>query len=91
MVKRKKARKSRAAQMKQEFKDIDAVANKAIPVPALAIKILSGILAAIMIAALTLYVLGRMPAKGFWTLAIVLAILAFVVIPAMRKRFVEQP
>ncbi len=94
MVKRKKARKTeaktKAAEFKQEFKEIDAVANRSIPVPALAIKILSGILAAIMIAALTLYVIGMMPARGFWTLAIILALLAFVVIPVMRKKFVEH-
>ena len=57
------------------------------PVPALAIKILSVVLAIILVISLTLYVLGRMPARGFWALAVILAIIAFGVLPWMRKKF----
>ena len=91
MVKRKKALKQKSkktAEIKQESKKM-GTAGQNIPVPAIAIKILSGILAVIMIIALTLYVLGRMPARGFWTLAVILGVLAFVIIPSMRKKFVE--
>jgi polyferredoxin len=57
------------------------------PVPALAIKILSVILAVILVISLTLYVLGRMPARGFWVLVVILAVIAFGVLPWMRRKF----
>lgn len=83
MVKRKAARK-RAAPTTGKVEDPNMM-----PVPALAIKILSILLAIILVIALTLYVLGRMPARGFWTLAIILAIAAFGVIPWMRRKFTD--
>lgn len=91
MVKRKKSRKEskKKTEADRQFREIDREARKKMPVPEFAIKVLSGILAAITVAALTLYVLDAIPARGFWTLAIILAILAFVVVPMMRKRFVE--
>ena len=87
MVKRKKARKMEAKQSKAV--PAPGASKSSMPVPAIAIKALSGFLAVLMVIALTLYVLGKMPARGFWTLTIILAILAFVVIPVMRKKFVE--
>ena len=62
-------------------------ASNAMPMPALLMKILAVFLSLILVVALTLYVLGRMPARGFWVLIILLAIIGFVVMPAMRKRF----
>ena len=87
MVKRKAARKQEA-KTKEMARKAPAVAT--MPVPALLMKILAIILTIILVIALTLYVLGRMPARGFWILAALLAIIAFVVMPAMRKKFVEQ-
>ncbi|MBW2997254.1 hypothetical protein KY349_02865 [Candidatus Woesearchaeota archaeon] len=84
MAKRKATRKKESAV--HEKKAVSAVMS----VPALMMKILAGILAVIMVIALTLYVLGRMPARGFWVLAIILAIIAFVIMPAMRRKFVEM-
>ena len=83
MVKRKKAKKMQAKPAPR------AASGKTVPAPELAIKILAGVLGVIMLIALTLYVAGKMPARGFWTLAVILAILAFVVIPVMRKKFVD--
>lgn len=83
MAKRKAARKQKAAVHKE--KPVTAMMS----VPALMMKILAGILAVIIVIALTLYVIGRMPARGFWVLAIILAIIAFVILPAMRKKFVQ--
>ncbi|MFH1063659.1 MAG: hypothetical protein V1729_01110 [Candidatus Woesearchaeota archaeon] len=92
MVKRKKANKQKEAKSKK------AAVHKVLtpqeedkrlemPVPALLMKLLAGILAAIMVAALTMYVLGSIKARGFWSLTILVAIIAFFVLPAMRKRF----
>lgn len=85
MVKRKKANK-----MQGKTSDRPKVAaSKTMPVPELAIKILAGILGVIMVIAMTLFALGKMPARGFWTLTILILVLAFVVIPVMRKKFVD--
>lgn len=97
MVKRKAAKKKEARRVQSNYtkKKASLGSNKQeriyqkISVPALAIRVLSGILAAILVAGLTLYVLDKMPARGFWTLAVIVAILAFGVIPWMRRRFTE--
>jgi hypothetical protein len=89
MVKRKAAKKRKA---KGEIKQGAGRKTKpaaGMPFPALLMKILAVILTVILVIALTLYVLGRMPARGFWVLAGILAIIAFVVMPAMRKKFIE--
>ena len=64
--------------------------TQSIPVPALALKVLAVILSIILIIALTLYVTGKMASMSFWILAALLAIIGFVVMPAIRKRYVEQ-
>jgi hypothetical protein len=81
MVKRKKQRKI------EQQKTARTVVSQAMPVPLVAIKALSIFLSIIMIVALTLYVLGKIPARGFWVLVVLLAVVAFFVLPAMRKRF----
>ncbi|HII71579.1 TPA: hypothetical protein HA265_02380 [Candidatus Woesearchaeota archaeon] len=58
--------------------------------PALLLKILAAILVVILVVALTRYVLGKMPAMDFWVLAALLAFIAFVVMPAMRRKFLGQ-
>lgn len=63
---------------------------KAMPAAALAIKILSVVLVAILVIALTRYIMGKMPARGFWTLAIILGVIAFLVLPWMRKKFTPE-
>jgi uncharacterized membrane protein len=83
-MKRKRQKKlGQQRQAKQETKHT-------MPVPALAIKILSVILSIILVVALTLYVLGKMPARGFFSLAVLLAIIAFFVLPWMRKKYAEK-
>jgi hypothetical protein len=81
MVKRKKQRKI------EQQKTARTAVSQAMPVPLVAIKALSIFLSIIMIVALTLYVLGKIPARGFWVLVVLLAVVAFFVLPAMRKRF----
>jgi hypothetical protein len=87
-MKRKAAKKLREKESVHQKKAEAGKANKtAMPVPALMMKILAVILSIIMVVALTLYVLGRMPARGFFVLTIILAVVAFIVMPAMRKKF----
>ncbi len=97
MVKRKKANKQKEADKRKAVaskkKDKRVLTpqeeekNLEMPVPALLMKLLAGLLTAIMIAALTLYVLGSMKARGFWSLTILISIIAFFVMPMMRKKF----
>jgi polyferredoxin len=92
MPKRKAARKQKArhatqARQSAPGKAKPAAQTRSMPVPALAIKILSVILAVILVISLTLYVLGRMPARGFWVLVVILAVIAFGVLPWMRRKF----
>jgi membrane protein YdbS with pleckstrin-like domain len=90
-MKRKKQRKLQSKSLEKKVKSAaGARPSKTMPVPELMIKILAVILTIILIIALTLYVLGRMPARGFWTLAVMLAVIAFFIMPAMRRKFVEQ-
>ncbi|MBI5880744.1 hypothetical protein HZB90_01290, partial [archaeon] len=86
----KKARKLQERQERQESRAEKKESTKTMPVPALAIKILSVVLSIILVVALTLYVLGKMPARGFFSLAILLAVIAFFVLPWMRKRYAEK-
>jgi hypothetical protein len=91
MVKRKKAKKMLDRQgSTAEKSGKSSETTQTMPVPALAIKILSVILSIILVVALTLYVLGRMPARGFFSLAVLLAVIAFFVLPWMRKRYAEK-
>ena len=85
MAKRKAIRKQQTKRTAHAARP--AAQSRSMPVPAFAIKILSIILAVILIISLTLYVLGRMPARGFWTLAIILAIIAFGALPWMRRKY----
>ena len=86
MVKRKKLRKQeqkkQGMQKTEKKKEVSTM-----HVPALALKILSVVLSVILVVALTLYVLGRMPARGFFSLAVLLAVIAFFVLPWMRKKY----
>jgi len=82
-MKRKSQKKLAQKQTNKEEKRTTST----MPAPAMLIKILSIFLSMILVIALTLYVMGRMPARGFWTLAILLAIIAFFVLPMMRKKF----
>jgi len=84
-----KRKKQRKAEQKKEA-PVKRTDTRAMPVPALALKILSVVLSVILVVALTLYVLGRMPARGFFSLAVLLAIIAFFVLPWMRKKYVEK-
>ena len=90
MAKRKKVRKLQERQERQESRAGKKEATKTMPVPALALKILSVVLSVILVVALTLYVLGKMPARGFFSLAVLLAIIAFFVLPWMRKKYAEK-
>ena len=83
MVKRKTAKKQKSKASVGTGETVSA----GMSVPELMLKILAGILAVIMVIALTLYVLGRIPARGFWILAIILAVIAFVIMPSMRRKF----
>ncbi|NQU78946.1 hypothetical protein HQ545_04210 [Candidatus Woesearchaeota archaeon] len=62
--------------------------RQAMPMPELLLKLLAGTLAGIMFIALTLFFAGMIAPRGFWTLSILLAVLAFVVVPVIRKKFV---
>ena len=81
----------RKAEKKQKQKDKKITSRQdekqKVPLASAAIKLLSIFLSLILIVALTLYVIGKMPARGFFILAAILAILAFVIIPVMRKKF----
>lgn len=57
------------------------------PVPLFLMKLLAIFLSIILVIALTLYVFGKMPARGFWVLVVILAVIGFGVMPWMRKRF----
>ncbi|MBN1544155.1 hypothetical protein JW898_01685 [Candidatus Woesearchaeota archaeon] len=87
MSKRKTLNKRKAAEASKTA--VRTEGGRSMPVPALLMKILAVVLAAIMLIALTLYVLDRIPARGFWTLTIILAVIAFVIMPVMRKKFLE--
>ncbi|MBW2972494.1 hypothetical protein KY359_05650 [Candidatus Woesearchaeota archaeon] len=87
MPKRKTVRKQKA---QSPGVTKEPAGSNALPVPAFLLQILAVILAGILIVSLTLYVLGKMPARGFWVLAIILAVIAFVVMPVMRKKFLGQ-
>jgi hypothetical protein len=78
MVKRKSLRKLEAIQKKNQANTM--------PLPSFLLKLLAVFLSVILLIALTLYVLGRMSGRGFFSLAILLAIIAFVVMPFMRKK-----
>ena len=89
MVKRKAEKKRSAAKRDSSLSKSRGAVRKGVsmPVPLLAIKILAVFLGVLLVVALTLYVLGRIPARGFWSLAILLAVLAFGVLPWMRRKF----
>jgi hypothetical protein len=90
-MKRKSAKKLREREDVKAKKAETAVKDKtAMPVPELMFKILAIFLSAVLVIALTLYVLGRMPARGFWILAAMLALVAFVILPAMRRKLLPQ-
>jgi Na+/melibiose symporter-like transporter len=82
MVKRKKAKK-------EVTKGIEALRAPAKTMPAaqFLLKVLAVFLSIILVIALTLYVTGRMPARGFWVLAAILAFIGFVILPWMRRKF----
>lgn len=91
MPKRRALKKQKAKLVVQDVKVGSAgYVRAAMPIPAVALKILAIVLGLILIIALTLYISNRMPAKGFWTLAILLALIAFVVMPVIRKRYVKE-
>jgi len=100
MVKRKTAKKRKAVSKKKSSPSKSAkpavAAGKKdtekldLPMPAFLLQILAVVLAGILIVALTLYVLGKMPARGFWILAVILAVIAFVIMPVMRKKFLGE-
>lgn len=96
MVKRKAAKKKKATSKKKNspaktsVKKSEKEEKLQVPMAAFMMQILAVVLAGIMIVALTLYVLGKMPAKGFWYLTILLAIIAFVIMPVMRKKFMKE-
>ncbi len=103
MVKRKAAKKKKIDSKKKisSAKKVPVKKNSAnkkpekqeklqVPMSAFLLQILAVILAGIMIVALTLFVLGKMSGKGFWYLTILLAIIAFVIMPVMRKKFLGQ-
>jgi uncharacterized membrane protein len=85
-MKRKKQRKAEHKEAVGET-SVKKPKTRAIHVPALALKILSVVLSVILLAALTLYVLGKMPARGFFSLAVLLAVIAFFVLPWMKKKY----
>ena len=87
MVKRKAARKKATQGEKKSSAGKGKQGPGGMPVPLLMMKVLAVFLSVILVIALTLYVLGRMPARGFWVLIIILAVIGFGVMPAMRKRF----
>ena len=86
-MKRKAAKKIREKEAASEKKKAAKPDSVTMAVPAFLMKILAIILSIVMVVALTLYVLGRMPARGFFVLTIILAVVAFIVLPAMRKKF----
>ncbi|MBW2967408.1 hypothetical protein KY362_02890 [Candidatus Woesearchaeota archaeon] len=91
MPKRKSVRKQKARQSASDkSRPKTAESAAAMPVPAVALKVLAIVLGVILIIALTLYVSGRMPGQGFWTLAILLAVIAFVIMPVIRKKYVRE-
>ncbi len=91
MVKRKKAKKQEAKAKKPAAKPANKKKEDTqLPMPAFLLQILAVVLAGILIVALTLYVLGKMPARGFWVLVVILAVIAFGAMPWMRKKFVEK-
>jgi hypothetical protein len=83
MAKRKKIRK----QESKANKPVKVAKVESKPLAGLLINILAIFLAVLLIVALTLYVLKKMPARGFWSLVILLSIVAFGVLPWMRKRY----
>jgi len=85
MAKRKAEKKQKEKDEKRNNKKTPDV--KKVPLASALLKLLSIFLSIILIIALTLYVLGKMPARGFFILAALLAFIAFVVIPVMRKKF----
>lgn len=100
MVKRKKQRKIDGIFQKKSIEHMNKpkisestkkpnVSNN-IQVTELALKILAIVLGIIMVIALTLYMMGRMPGRGFWILTILVGIIAFVIIPVIRKKYIEM-
>ncbi|MBW2964118.1 hypothetical protein KY363_01545 [Candidatus Woesearchaeota archaeon] len=87
MVKRKAERKKQAKSAAAEKTTHAGAATKQMPVPAFLMKVLAIFLSIILVIALTLYVFGKMPARGFWVLVIILAVIGFGVMPMMRKKF----
>ncbi len=83
-MKRKSAKK--LEQSRKEQKET-CECCKTMPLQAFLVKGLSVFLSVLLVIALTLYVIGKMPARGFWTFAVLLAVIAFFVLPAMRKKF----
>jgi hypothetical protein len=89
-MKRKSAKKLSKREAARANKAAEKPATATTQLPAFLMKALAAILSVIMIIALTLYVLGRMPARGFFVLTILLAVVAFIVLPAMRKKFAQD-
>lgn len=86
MVKRKSMRKREEKSRSAGNLAHSSSQKITISLPSFLLKLLAVFLSVILLIALTLYVLGRMSGRGFFSLAILLAVIAFVVMPVMRKR-----
>jgi uncharacterized membrane protein len=90
MAKRKAIRKQQEKEQRKKQAVRKSAAQDAkvvMPAALFAIKVLSVFLVMILVISLTLYVMGRIPSRGFWILAAILAVIAFLVLPWMRKKF----